>query len=268
MRFTKLRFNGLSVVDFPILGATPQDVYICKGVDGLGPPEIQVSLADTLNAGGYYQGRRPQNRQIVALIGLNPNYTLGQVPGDLRTSLYGMLNPGAGDDITVQIVNVEDVLASTVGYVSKMEINPFSDAPEVQITVDCTKPYLEATDELFLAPASKPSPLIDNVGTAEAGFHMEVQFTSDLSEWILQHSSGRKMHFVYDFLTSDLLTIDTRPGNRGIWVTRSGITTNIIYSLTADSIWHMLHGGVNNFSTSSSDFDWGDVFYLPQYWGI
>jgi hypothetical protein len=268
VRFTKLRFNGLTPVDFPIVGATPQDVYICKSVDGLGPPEIDVSIAETLNAGGYYQGKRTQNRQIVALIGLNPDYSSGEVPADLRTSLYGMLTPGEGDSITVQVINDEEVLCYTVGYVSKMEINPFADVSEVQITVNCEKPYLVTPDELFLDPGDKDAPQIENVATAPAGFHMDVVFTADTSGWTLTHSSGRKMEFNYEFLAGDTLSIDTRPGNRGIWVTRSSVTTNIIWSLTADSIWFMLHGGVNIFATSSSAFDWGDVFYLPQFWGI
>jgi hypothetical protein len=76
------------------------------------------------------------------------------------------------------------------------------------------------------------------------------------------------MEFDYEFETGDLLTIDTRPGVRSIWLTRSGIGTNIIYALTHDSIWFMLHGGANQFTTSSPDFEWGDVYYLPQYWGI
>ena len=268
MRFTKLRYNGLTVVDFPIIGAKPQDVYICKSVDGLGPPEIDVAIEDTLNAGGYYQGRHPQNRQIVLLVGLNPNYTAGEVPADLRTSLYGMLTPGIDDKITVQIVNVEEVVASIIGYVSKMEINPFSDTPEVQITTNTISPYFRSPDELFIEPADKAAPEIENVGTAPAGFFMGVAFTADQAGWTLTHVSGKKMEFNFEFETGDLLEFDTRPGSRGIWVTRASVRYNIIYTLTQDSTWFMLHGGVNTFATSSSAFDWGDVFYLPQFWGI
>ena len=269
MRFTKLRFNGLEVVDFPIIGATPQDVYICKGVDGLGPSEIELSIANTLNAGGYYQGRRAQNKQIVSLIGLNPDHSTGQTPSDLRESLYGLLSPGHGEDyITVQLVDTSTVVAEMLGYVSKMEINPFSADPEVQITTDCLKAYFQAPNDLFVSPASKITPEIENVGTAPAGFHLEVLFTAGITDWTLTHTAGRKMEINYEFLAGDLLTIDTRPGYRGIWVTRASVTTNIIYALSSDSVWHMLHGGINAFSTSSSAFDWGDVFYLPQFWGI
>lgn len=268
MRLSKIRLIGLAVVDLPIIGATPQDVYILKDVDGLGPPEIDVSIADTLNAGGVYQGRRAQNKQIVAKVGLNPDYTAGQVPADLRESLYGMLSPSADDAIVVQIIDDEDVVAGTTGYVSKIEINPFSDKPEVQMTIDCTKPTFAADTLLFVEPSDTVSPVIVNEGSAPTGLHMELQFTADVTGWTLTHISGRKMEINYAFLTGDLLEIDTRPGQRGIWVTRVGVRTNIIWALTGDSIWHMLHGGANNFATSSSSFDWGDVYYLPLFWGI
>ncbi len=268
MRFTRIRLNGLTPVDLPIVGATPADTYICKNVDGLGPPEIDVALARTLNAGSVYQGRQSQSRQIVALVGLNPDYTAGVVPADLRVSLYGLLSPGFLDSILVQIINEEEVLASTTGYVSKMEINPFSKDPEVQVTINCEDLYFKAADEIFLTPDSKSNPEIENLGTAPAGFHMEVTFTADTSGWTLSDASGNEMYFNYAFLSGDKLIFDTRPGLRGIWLVRAGITTNIIYTLAPGSIWYMLHGGVNAFLTSSSSFDWGDVYYLPQFWGI
>lgn len=268
MRLSKLRLIGLAVVDLPIIGATPQDVYILKDVSGLGPTEIDVAIAKTLNAGGVYQGRDPQNRQIVAKVGLNPDYTAGQVPADLRESLYGMLSPSADDAVQVQIMDDEDVVAGTTGYVSKIEINPFSDQPEVQMTIDCTQATFAAPDLLFITPTDTVAPGITNAGTAPTGFHMELVFTAGVASWTLTHISGRKMEINYAFLTGDLLEIDTRPGHRGIWVTRASVRTNIIWALTGDSIWHMLHGGVNNFTTSSSAFDWGDVYYLPLFWGI
>jgi hypothetical protein len=269
MKFTKIRVNGLTAVDLPIVNALPSDVYILKNVDGLGPPEVDVSIADTLNAGGYYQGRRPQSRQIVMKIGLNPDFSAGQTASDLRASLYGMLTPGAADNLTIQIMDGAVVLVQTQGYVAKMEINPFSKDPEVQVTIDCVGWYLEAPNLLYVAPASKAVPaILTGPGAAPSGIHLEVIFTTNLSSWTLTNAAGKKMLVTYAFLTNDKLAIDTRPGARGIWLTRGGVTTNIIYALSTDSTWLMLHGGNNEFTTSSASFNWGDVYYLPQYWGI
>lgn len=268
MYFTKIRLIGLSTVDFPIVGAAVNNQYLLKEASGLGPPEVDVSIARTLNAGGYYQGRRPQSREIVLLITLNPDYSVGQTAADLRTTLYGLLSPGETDNITVQILNGSTVIAYTIGYVSKLEIVPFSKDPSVQITIPCLEYYLQAPDILYVDPGAQATPTINNLGTAPAGFHLEIIFTSNVTNWSLSKASGTKMQVNYSFLTGDKLTIDTRPGSRGIWLTRSSVTTNIIGSLTSDSIWYLLHSGNNVFATSSQAFNWADVYYRPQYWGI
>lgn len=268
MYFTKIRLNGLTAVDLPKVGAQPSDLYILKSADGLGPPEVDVSISKTLNAGGYYQGRRPQSRELVFLVGLNPDYSVGMTAADLRTTMYGMLTPGSSDSVLVEIMNANTVLAQTTGYVKKLEIVPFTKDPSVQITMPCLQQYLEAPALLYVVPATMATPSITNVGTAPEGFHMELIFTAGMSSWTLTHSSGRKMELVYGFVSGDKLIIDTRPGSRGIWVLRGAVLTNIIYTLSADSVWHMFHGGVNNFTASSASFTWGDVYYLPQYWGI
>lgn len=269
MYFTKIRLNGLQVIDLPIVGALPSDLYILKSADGLGPPEVDVSIADTLNAGGVYQGRRPQSREIVLLIALNPDFKVGQTAADLRTALYGMLTPGHIDRIVVDILDDEDLLASTSGYAKKLEIVPFSKDPEVQLTIACVQQYLIAPETLYISPPDKAAPLIPNVGTAPAGFRMELTFSAALTEWVLSDFDGQtEMRIVYPFAIGDKLMIDTRPGRRGIWVDRGGIETNIIFALTQNSIWYMLHGGDNIFATSSQAFEFGDVFYTPQFWGI
>lgn len=268
MYFTKIRLNGLSVVDLPIVDAKPSDVYILKNADGLGPPEVDVSIVNTLNAGGFYQGRRPQPREIVLHIGLNPNYAVEQTVSDLRQSFYGMMTPGAADIVKIELMDDDTSLVYTEGYVKKLEIAPFSKTPELQMTLSCLQQYFRAPAYLYIDPGPQANPLIDNIGTAPAGFHMDVVFTAALTSWTLTDSLGKKMLITYPFAIGDTLMLDTRPGFRSIKVKRASVITNIIYALSADSVWHMLHGGDNIFTTSSAAFTWGDVYYLPQYWGI
>lgn len=268
MYYTKVQLIGLSTVDLPIINVDTVDPYILTNAEGLGPPEVDVSIQNTLNAGGFYQGRRPQSREVVLRVGLNPNFSVGQTAADLRTELYGLLTPGYLDNVTIRIMNEATVLATTVGYVKKLEIVPFNAEPEVQITIACIELYFQAPSLLYVSPTVKSAPVIDNVGTAPAGFYMKIVFTSNVTNWTLSHVSGAKMQLTYSFLTNDELVIDTRPGYRGVWLKRGLATTNIIYALSADSIWFMLHGGENTFATSSSAFNWGDVYYRPQYWGV
>ena len=269
MKFTKIRLTGLTAIDLPIVGALPSDRYILKGVDGLGPTEVDVSMSDTINAGGVYLGRRPHNREPVIRIGLNPDHSAGQSASDLRSSLYGMLTPGSDDVVLLEIIDGSTVVASTVGYVKKLEIAPFSQTPEVQVTLACTQPYLQAPNILFVAPGgSKAAPEIVNTGNAPSGFHMEVIFSAPVSSWILTDVKARKMEFVHDFLAGDKLAFDTRPGLRRVELTRDLMTTKLLSALAFGSVWHMLHGGNNIFSASSTSYNWGDVYFRPLYWGI
>lgn len=269
MYFTKVRLNGLTPVDLPIVNAKPSDIYILKGADGLGPPEVDVSITNTLNAGGFYQGRRPQPREVVARIGLNPNYKTNQSVADLRTSLYGLLTPGAVDQVRIELYDDTTLLVYATSYVKKLEISPFSKTPEVQVTLSCLQQYLLAPAPLYIDPGPVGSPTINNIGTAPAGFTMEVVFTAPQSVFSLTDAVGKFMTIFYSFVAGDRLIIDTRPGSRGIFVRKAtNELINIIYALSSPSTWLMLHGGANAFSINVSTFTWGDVSYHPQYWGI
>lgn len=268
MYFTKLRLNGLEAVDLPIVHAKPADAYILKSADGLGPSEIEVSIVETLNAGGHYQGRRTLTKELVLLVGLNPNHGVQQTVSDLRKTLYGLLTPGVVDKVKVELMDEDLSLAFITGYVKKMEIVPFSQTPEVQITMGCLEQYWTTSTLIYLDPGDKAHPIISNIGTAPSGFHMEVIFTTTMTSWTLMDDMGNKMQIDHDFLAGDRLSIDTRPGQRGIWRDRADVHKNIIYALSHDSIWFMLHGGDNQFHTNLQTFNWGDVAYLPQYWGV
>jgi hypothetical protein len=277
MKFTGMRIVNGGNIDFPIIGALPSDTYILKSVDGLGPPDNDVSIAMTVDQGGVFQGRRPQNREIVMRVGLNPNYAINQNASDLRETLYALLSPvSPTESVTVAIMNGATVLMQTPGYPKRIEIVPFSKDPEVQITIPCDTPYFSAQIPTILSGATFPSAktnfTIDNPGSAPTGFQMEVTFTASLSTWQLNTypSPTRKMLFEYPVISGDRIQFDTRPGSRFIRHIRGSTTTNIICSLSGDSVWMQLFRGINTLGTSSQAFNWGPgpILFVPRYWGV
>lgn len=280
MYWTKMRLNGLTALDLPKVGALPTDKFIFQGADGLGPPEIDVSIANTRNQGGVYQGRRPRNKEIVAQIGLNPDWDTGQTAADLRDEIYGLLTPGFFDFVTIQLMNDDDVLVQTIGYVSKCEVAPFTKDPAVQVTFPTTSPYLVAPDllDLDVSDIDKEFPEIVNPGSAGVGFFLSVTLTDDMAGWGIDNGAaeflpGRKEMFVdYALLEDDVLSFDTRPGSRSVKVYRVvvGVPTmiNIVDSLTVTSEWLLLPGGTNTLHTSDTSFDWESIQFTPQYWGV
>jgi hypothetical protein len=289
MDFTKINLSGISSIDFPIVGAAPTDPFILKSVDGLGPPEIDVSIAQTLNNGGVYQGSIPQNREIVMTVGLNPDYVSGQTVSNLREMLYSLITPGS-DNVVLNVANDLIVVATTTGYVKTMVINPFSKDPEAQITIESPKIFLEASDVIHSIPVNYVNgdgfvqTNITNIGSGPSGFHMEITITTDeLSGWDMRPLNFDPSLNLSPYATwtpeiGDILIFDTRPGYRGIWYTRSSSAPiSLLYTLATDdgsgttpSPWLMLKPGLNSFITDLDidAFIWNDFYYLPQYWGI
>jgi hypothetical protein len=269
MRFDTIRLIGLDTVDLPIIGASPSNPYICKNVDGLGPTEVDVSISNTLYQGGIRQGRRPQLRQIIARVGLNPDWSTGETASDLRDSLYGLLSNDNGDLAEVHLMDGANVAAKTSGDVSKVEIVPFSKTPEVQLTIDCTQPYLEAEDPITTSTLDKVNTVVDNVGSHPTGFYVEVTLTSNLSSWAFRNDDlSKEMLITYSLLSGDKILFDTNPGSRSIKINRSSTITDMLPYLSNTSEWLMMHKGVNTFHPSSSAFNWNAFTYTPKYRGI
>lgn len=287
MKYTKIILSSATDVTLPIAGYTGSEPFILKNVDGLGPPEIDVFLINS-NADNpaFYQGRRPQNRQLVIQVGLNPDFSTGQNGSDLRAILYGLLlnnqtfsNPLTGSNnavLKVKIADASGTLMSTDGYISKIEVVPFSKDPEVQITIDCTSPYLEGPDVNCIADW----PNITNIGNAPSGFR--VQFSApDQGHFNMQQVTaiGIDLSWVmgptYDFV------VDTRPGKREITLlnTFGGPNVNLLGYVT-DLVpfgWIMLFQGLNEIHVAVATTEYDGIpkyfipvscIYTPRYWGI
>ena len=78
MRVTKFALVGDETVDLPITQVSPSDKFILKDISGLGPPDVLVNIGTTTYPQGVYQGSKPQPRQMIATIGLNPDYFSGR----------------------------------------------------------------------------------------------------------------------------------------------------------------------------------------------
>lgn len=278
-----IRLVGLTNVDFPRAAALPTDKFILKGVDGIGPPEVDVSISDLPEQGGYYTGRRPRNRQIVMKVGLNPDWTTAETAADLRTTLYGLLTPGFADIVRVQMqFSNTGSYVETTGYISKMEINPWSKNPEVLITIDCLTPYFQAQADTAtnVATMNKTDPQITNTGTAPTGLHLEFVITATgLVKWSFFNADSSKAFILQgNFTNGDKVLVNTTPGERSLTrkpTTDPTVEHNIIDMVTKESQWIQMHGGVNQFhvlmtlaGVASTAWTWTAVTTHGRYWGF
>lgn len=273
MRFTKIRLGGtFNNVDLAKVDAATTDSFILKSFSGLGPVETNVSISATVQQGGVYQGRMPQNLEPVFLIGLNPNFATNETAADLRDRIYGLLTAGVTEQIMVKIMDGVNTVAQIPGVVKKLEIQPFSKTPEVQVTIASPASYLEAPVAIDVPIPATTYFDVDNLGTAPSGFEMEVTMNLNVDAFELEHQqAGKFMLINYDFEDGDVIYFDTRAGSRAIKVTRDAVETDLIGYLSADSSWLEIAPGLgwNRFIKSNTgSTDWTSLSYKPRYWGV
>lgn len=258
--------------------ATPDDPYILKAADGLGPPEFDISMA-----GATLKSRRPQGREVSFLISLNPDYTGGQTMDELKEALYLFVDP-APERLTYIIFGWGDPTETWVlktwlylqGFVKTMTPAKFTKDPVFQIVFTCRYPYYLRFTNIGLSPGELAllDPLAFDItppGNAPTQFAMNVTFTADKTEYWVEHDSGKRLHLEYDFEIGDTLTIATaEDGVKSIQVNPVGVdpTVSILWALTDDSEWFSLHPGINHITTSTDDVTLDSINAFGRWWGI
>lgn len=273
IQFDAIRLSGLTDIDLPILGASMSEPYKVYAVDGLGPPDLDVLLAETHAPGGIFVSRRAQGRQIIARVGLNPNYETGRSISDLRYDLYGLLSPGVDptdQSIFFKLMKQNVVQVQTQGYVKRIEIVPFDKKPQVQLTMDCLGPYLTKPDITSLTYIPEDTSWsITNVGRAPTGIEFSITFTQAVTAFSIGIASGGAMAFSGDFQVGDQLIVDTNEATRFVGQMRDSAYVAYLELLDPDSDWLTLYGGVHIVQTSDpAEFEWDYFRYYTRFWGI
>jgi hypothetical protein len=275
MKYDKIRLISLSrvTVDLPHVGLDKNSKYILKAADGLGPPEFDVNIVDTLFQSGIYLGRRALGREVVLRVGLNPDWDTGMTPADLRSELYGLLEPRSDNPITISLQNLASQgVAMTEGVVKTFEISQYVKDPEVQITLGCFKPYLWSPVMKNSTTLDKTNPVMVTDGNMKTGFIMDLTFTAAVALGafkITQSGTGHVMQIDRAFAIGDRLIINTIPGERSIKVIPNGGTlTEIVGYLSMTSKWIGLEPGSNTLTMAVTTYNWNNVQWRDQFWGV
>lgn len=277
--YDTIRVSGDIDINLPLIQVDPADSYVLREAEGITAPEFNMQIANTLYQGGVFQNRQAINKQIVLSIRLFPNHGAGETAKSLRQNLYKMLSPRWERALKVQLLLAGSVIAEIEGHVSGMPMNPFVKDPEVQVVIDCLSARWFAPTPVNYLPPSPSNLVIDYRGSAPVGFWAQLQFTHDYPSFQLHHTdnSQQKINLVSPrtgsgsfetgFRVNDILTIDTRPGTRGVSITRNATTMSILSSMSKDSKWLEIFEGINDFTINPTGFVWLGVSYTPQFWG-
>lgn len=282
MKMNMLRFVGAENVDFPLIGADQSGPFMLKGVEGLGPPEVTVQMAKTVLEKALYMGKSASLRQIIVLVGLQPNWDVGQTAEELRTELYSLLTPRYGQMVRAEVMYDGVVKGYAQGQISKMVPAMFTKDPAVQITLDCDYPYLLAPTAIRQTPVQRDIGGIRgfdilNDGTAPAGFRAGFILRANIGTSLTltdEDPRGQRMQIDgINWISGDRFVIDTRAGVRGVWRgANGGALVSVLNNMNAGvSEWLQLHGGANTLLLNTTAFDWdpaNDFQHQPAYWGV
>ena len=278
MRFTKIQLIWGSAdqerLTLDIDQITPETPYVVKSVSGLEPPDVTISIGERVLEGGVYQGRRPTNREIVILLSFQPNYENGEDPSTLRKALYQILTPRLDATLICRFWDhISNYWVQAFCHTKRIESNPFTKDPEVQITLSCLSAYLE--EPIYTEPnpatlSGKSTMSITNRGDAPTSLMLTTVLTAATDTYTLTgNSPSQFMKFTYAFLANDKVVIDTTPGNRTATRIRTGVgNLNLMPYLSVDSNWLMLEPGVNSIKSNVTAFTVESLKHIPKHWGF
>lgn len=291
-RITSVVFKGLDNLTLPFashvfqasdldldlpgrLMANNDQKYFVKSVTGLEPPDRNIAIART-SSGGKFQGVTTEDREVVVLLGLNPDWDAGETPALLRQNLYTMLEPGYDPRVDIQLWAGDTAQFHEFAYVDKFEASIWDANPACQMTFVTLNETFRAMKRKTYNPGnlSEKHPSIYNPGTAQTGFQFAVRFDGTMNGWSIKQAGNQKIGMKFDmtFHGGDVLAVSTIPGQKYVhWSKHRGKVQNVLGILTSDSEWLQLHPGQNHFVVPKKAFLWdwkGQLSFTPKYWGI
>lgn len=277
MKFDKVTLAGSKEITLFDLNNPRSSPYAARTIDGLGPTDLDVTLAQTTQGNGLYVGRRKQLREITINAYLNPDYTNGETPEMLREDIYELRSNSYDDTLDFNLYHESQKVATTKVYLKRADMPIYSKDSVLQIVLASPSEYFDRpSPSAFIDPSfDKQFPVFHNPGTAPIGFTMKLLITQPTSSIILSDQNVTNMVIEtlgnpFNFLQpGDILEINTTIGWRGVWRHRAGVRTNYLKHLTPDSGWLTLQPGVNNWNVQiGGDFEWKELVMWPKYKGV
>lgn len=231
--------------------------YLIKDIQGLDPVTAEIVSSPFANLDGEQeQSSRRGKRNIIFKLG----YTT-QAIRELRRKLYGFFMPKSKIRLRFYMEELDMFFVEINGTVESCLSPLFVKDPEATISILCVNPDFYEVDEVswhFNSTSGGTYSQVVYEGDVDTGYTltMDVDRTlTNITLWYRTDLNGDVNSMVLNFPTAlaagDTLTISTVSGSKGIYRTRSGSKTSILYSLDPASGWASLFQGINYVRMSS-----------------
>jgi predicted phage tail component-like protein len=227
------------------------DLIQIRKIEGLGPVTSDINTSPFGSVDGEsYTGSHTPKRNIVMTVGLNPDWNNWSMES-LRRALYAYFMPKQ----TVHLVFQSDDDFPDVwidGYVEGFEPDIFNKDVEIQISIICPDPYFTAVEPTVLTANVGLAPrLVKYNGSIETGYTVKVTQTVAPGAAYIVIRSGNpytsKLGVYATINATKYFLMSSVAGNKYVSNVElnTGIITNLLGGLDADSVWPVLKPGDN-----------------------
>lgn len=261
-------------VDLSFRDPTSQNPFQVRGIDGLDADQIVPrSYGSSLGSANRFYDFTLQKRDIVILIGLNPNLANSSSYSELRDQLFRVISSSRTGFVLLQFTNGTNVVATISGFVSKFETPQFTQNPEVRITISCDDPMLRAPTPVNVNFALSPTNNIlinDLMSTAPHGLKFRLKVNDTIPQLIFADETAKwafKVKPSGGFVNDDIFWFSSEYNNKYLYFVRGGTTYQLGDAVVTNSVWPIIFPGQNHLKCEAS-LDWLAVSYYPTYWGV
>ena len=259
--------------------------FIIKSIEGLGPVKANINFKElATNDGSIDNSARLSSRNIVMSLQFMESPTIEETR--LKSYKYFPIKRNIKF-----LIETDSRICETIGRVETNVPTIFSNAEGCQISILCSNPYFYSagengtnqtifygTEPLFEFPFSNESLTEDLIefgsienrtegtvyydGDAEIGITIQIHAVGEAEGLVIYNTKTREIMRINDdklkslmgsgIQAGDEITITTSRGEKGIYMLRSGVTTNILNSLEKPIKWFQLSKGDNTFAYTAS----------------
>ena len=217
--------------------------YAVTKVTGINPPNANINTSELATMdGSIFNSAFLQNRNIVLTI-----YPQNDIES-ARIYLYGFFR--TKKYIKLYFKNgARNVWID--GRVESIAVDPYSDKENLQISVICPNPWLK--DVTATETTLSGSTTVKNNSDDEVGLVATVTVTGAAQGFTLANATnGQSFTVDYTFQSGDVLTLNTRRGEKRVSLLRSGNTVNLLNYIDLGSKWVSLEIGNNSLSFTAT----------------
>ncbi len=264
----------------------PEDSgFIIKSIEGLGPVKANINFKElATNDGSIDNSARLSSRNIV----MNLQFIESPTIEETRLKSYKYFPIKRNIKL---LIETDSRICETIGRVETNVPTIFSNTEGCQISILCANPYFYSagengtnqttfygTDPVFEFPFSNESLTEDLIefgsienrtegtiyydGDAEIGITIQIHAVGEAEGLVIYNTKTRDIMRINDdklkslmgsgIQAGDEITITTSRGEKGIYMLRNGVATNILNSLEKPIKWFQLSKGDNTFAYTAS----------------